>query len=304
MPMNAEPQMILAPEPGIYEDVPFETYCRWDAVNNSSLGPLLQSPAHYQAARAIRKDTDAFKLGRLVHLTSLEPEQLLSHYVVEPDLTSGICRADGSPYASPRSTKAYKAKYSEWAAGVGDKEIVSQDWVDRSLAVLSSLRNHEPARQWLQGSGRRETSIVWDEPTTGLRCKSRLDMLLDLGLIPDLKTTRDVCDFSRSIGKFGYFRQAAFYADAAEAATGRRHEFAFIAVESEAPFSVRAALLDDDSLCAGRSQYRRLLSQLKDCRESGEWPGPANPERWRAPSWATDDGEEINLTVGGNTLTL
>jgi len=296
---------MTTPEPGVYPDVPFGEYCQWDAVNNSSLGPLLKSPAHYRAAQtAPRKDTEAFRLGRLVHQTLLEPENLLTHHVVEPDLTAGIVRADGSDYSNVRATKEHKERYKEWAASVAPKEIVSQDWVDRSMAMLASLKQNERARTWLTESSRRETSIVWDEPTTGIRCKSRLDLWCECDcLIPDLKTTADICDFSRSIGKFSYFRQAAFYCDAAEAATGKRHDCAFIAVETEAPFSVRAAVLDDDSLYAGRAQYRKILRTLKECRERDDWPGPSNPDYWRTPSWATQ-GEEIELTINGETITI
>ena len=78
------------PTPGVYDGVPFAEYLTWPYVNNSSLGPLNKSPAHYRSAKeSERADTDAFRLGRLAHCTALEIHRIGEVYVVEPDHTEG-----------------------------------------------------------------------------------------------------------------------------------------------------------------------------------------------------------------------
>lgn len=269
-------------EPGIYCDVPFAEYCAWEAVNNSSLGGLLKSPAHYRAEQlASDKDSDSLRFGRLVHQTALEPENLSKVYAVEPDFSEGI----DSP--RPWATNAYKERKREFQNSVGDRETVDAAWFDTCHQMLRSLWMHDRARQYLGHDGQAEASIVWDDPATGLRCKARIDKWDHRAhRLSDLKTTRDVCEFEKAIGNYSYHRQAAFYVDGMRHLTGDDYSFAIVAIDKSPPFSVRAAEVDDDSLTAGREQYRDCLQSLLTCSETGTWPGPEDPDKWRAPAWA------------------
>lgn len=280
------------PPPGIYEDTPFADYCEWPYVNNSSLGELLKSPAHYQHARDNpRPDNPAFAFGRFLHGNALDPATLNSTFVIEPDLTSGI------DSTRPKSTKLYKERYAKFLESVGDKELVSAEWFQDAQCMLQQMWQHDRAREYLGHSGPAEVSIVWDEPTTGLRCKCRFDKWDRLhNRVVDIKTSADVTDFERSMGKFAYHRQAAFYVDAARAASGGAdHNFAIVAMDKTAPFVVRAAVLDQKSIDAGRRQYQKLLGTLQECHEAGTWPGPTDPPFWTVPDWAIDNTLALSM---------
>jgi len=157
------------------------------------------------------------------------------------------------------------------------------------------------ACKYLAHPGPAEASIIWDEPTTGIRCKARFDKWdPQRRVIADIKTTADVADFERSIGRYAYHQQAAFYCDAAQFITGESHRFAIVAVEKTPPYAVRAALMDDESVAAGRRQYFRALHTLQECWEADAWPGPANPPAWHAPRWAIE--QPLALTKEGEVV--
>ena len=57
-----------------------------DAVNSSKLKLVGRSPAHCKAGEvADPKETEALRLGRLIHCAVLEPERLAEAYCVKPD---------------------------------------------------------------------------------------------------------------------------------------------------------------------------------------------------------------------------
>ncbi len=293
---RAAKQHCEAPEPGIYENIPFDTYCRWPYKNNSQLRELERSPAHYRAAKTEPKlDSAAFAFGRFLHGNALDPSTLNQQFAIEPDLTHGI------DSTRPKSTKLYKERVAAFRDSVGDKEIVTAEWFQDTQCMLQSMWQHERAREYLAHAGPAEVSIVWDEPTTGLRCKCRFDKWdRENCRVVDLKTSADVCEFQSSIGRFGYHRQAAFYVDAAKAVTGKDHAFCIVAMDKSQPFAVRAAPLSNDSIVAGRNQYQRLLGVLQECEASSSWPGPPDPATWDAPEWACR--EPLQLTLMGEII--
>lgn len=84
------------PPPGIYQDVPFEQYASWRAINSGVVKWMKVSPKHGQAALngEIRSDdTRSMKLGRAIHCRILEPDTFADRFVVsrncEAELKSG-----------------------------------------------------------------------------------------------------------------------------------------------------------------------------------------------------------------------
>ena len=84
-------------------------------------------------------------------------------------------------------------------------------------------------------------------------------------------------------------------------ATGKRHDFGIVAVESEAPFGVRAAPVSEQALCVGRLEYRQALRGIANARQSHVWPGYSNPDAWQLPAYASPACE---LVVGTDVVTL
>jgi len=294
----------FCPEPGIYETVPLEKYLEWDAISNSRLALARRSMAHFNCP-IDRPSSDAMRFGSLVHSGRLEPLNIPLRYVVLPDYGAAILRPDGTPYANPKATKEYKTRVFEFQEMNAGKEIVDQDTYDRLIGLVTAVDANERAREYLNGNGKVEVSVVWDCPKTGLRCKGRLDKWnLDSARITDLKTTRDAGDFERSIARFGYYRQGAFYTWGLTVLTGIEHEFCIVAVESEAPFGVRAAPLSAEALKVGQVEVAELLQTIQKCRATDTWPGYDSPDAWDLPEWAQPKEEPVTIKVGGQAVAV
>jgi len=296
--VSAEPKEI---EPGIYFDIPFAAYLAWPFVNNTLLTQAARSMAHFRfAEQAIDgKPTSAMQFGSLVHAGILEPKLL----AVMPCFEDGIRRKDGSEYANPKATTAYKNRVAEFESANVGKRIVTAAEFESIRGIRESLARHDRAAEYLD-DGPVEVSIVWDNLDSGIRCKARLDKWSEVShRIVDLKTTRDASDFERSIRKYRYHRQAAFYSDGMHALSGQVHEFAIVAVETDLPFCVRAAPVSDEALEAGRDEYKRLLQDIAECRSSCHWPGYSDPDYWELPAWFRSE-ESVSLNVSGQTVTL
>jgi hypothetical protein len=294
-----------APEPGIYENVPFKAYLQWPYISNSGLSGIERSLLHWRNRVPI-EETDAMRLGTLCHSGQLEPASIFRNYVVMPDLSKGITTKDGKPAKSPKATDEYAARVEQWEQQhAADKTVVSQSEFDAMVAVVSAINGNELARKWFTASGPVECAIVWDDPATGLRCKGRLDkMALQIGTIADLKTTRDCLWFGTQIADRRYYRQAAFYIDGVMVLTGEVCQFGLVAVENEKPYGVMAAPLAEDAVELGRDEYTEALRQIADAKRANSYPGYRNPEVWTLPAWKTKAGETLTLTIGGDSLTL
>lgn len=274
--MEAEATQIAAPEPGIYEGVPFETYLAWDAASNSRLVEMERSPAHCRAKiDAPRKSTPAQELGTALHFAILEPELFASRYAVAP-----VC------------DRRYKEGKQVWAdfvaANPGKCHLDNEDW-ETCQAVADAVRKHPDAGLILRATDKREVSGVWDDPATGLRCKLRMDLPCQaLGILADLKSTEDASPaaFARSIVNFNYHCQGAHYLGGAAALDWIFEQFCVIAFEKSKPYGVMVYRLEDEALEIGERKLRPFIEQYAACKRSGIWPGyPTGVKDITLPDW-------------------
>ena len=239
------------------------------AVSASHLHQVARSGQHYWARyvdpnRQPVKPTAAMTTGSLVHCAVLEPDQLLKRYGIAPD----------------RRTKAGKEAAAEMQAnGI---EPVGESDLQQAQRMASAVRRHPMAAKLLS-AGKAETSIWWDDPETGLRCKCRPDWIND-GICIDLKTTTDASPrgFAKSVAGFRYHVQDAHYM-----ASGLFDQFIFIAVEREAPFAVGVYELDADAFAEGQRLRGRDLQRIANCRAMAAWPGYGDElQTLSLPGWA------------------
>jgi hypothetical protein len=272
-------------EPGIYSDMSNAVYHGGEGVGNSVLSAMSKSPAHCYALyidpdRPERESVAAFKAGTLAHCAVLEPLELMSRYTVRPE---GI----------DLRTKEGKS----WAAGVDPAmEIITATQhntaISQRKAVHAAKELHE-----LLSRGQAETSAFWIDNATGLLCKCRPDWVhpLDDGcvILLDLKTTIDAspAGFPKSIWNYGYHRQAAWYSNGYEKASGKEvAAFIFAAVTSDYPFLAAAYMLDETAMRRGADECRKLLDAYADCKRSGIWPGYSQEVQLISlPNWATKE---------------
>ena len=250
---------------GIHSEVTREEYDGIDRLNYSKLKLMAKSPAHYMAAP--RKDSDAMKLGRAVHLAVLEPDR----FAAEVAIWTGERRAG----------KLWEA-FKEANAG---KELLSEEEHRQAHLVAEAVRNDPTAARYLT-VGTPETTVLWD--AGGHACKSRLDWVGTSALV-DLKSTRDAspASFGRDAYNMHYAAQAAFYSDAHYVATGEALPFVIVAVEPNDPFAVVTYRIPDALIALGRQQYLSWLDRLTYCLERKTWPSYAEGEiDLCLPRWA------------------
>ena len=229
------------------------------AVSKSNLDLIHKSPAHFRWAKDNPQDpTPAMRLGSLTHMAVLEPDRFASDCVVMPSMD--------------RRTKAGKEAWEQFQADHPSHELLTSDEHTRIIQIRDAVYAHPMARKLLDQIDRVEASTFWTDKDTGLECKCRPDAILKNGLMIDLKTTQDAGPgFSRSVAKFRYHVQAAYYGDG----MGGMEENAmvFIAVETTGPNLVACHMVSPDTLMAGRDAYRRNLETYLECFQSGNWPG-------------------------------
>jgi hypothetical protein len=245
-------------------------------VSKSRLDLLNRSPLHFISAPPV-VETAAMRIGTALHVAVLEPNDWSTLYACAPDVD--------------RRTKEGKAAYAAALEAVGGGTLLPADDYAAVLGMAEAVSRSSVASKLLARSLDCEVSVFWTDEETGIECRARPDALADdRSFVIDLKTTDDASPgaFERSIAKWGYHRQAAFYLDGVAAATGKRPEaFVFVVVERNAPHAVASYALTDDALEQGRRENRRLLALLKECRELGKWPGyPDSIQMISLPAWA------------------
>lgn len=247
--------------PGIHT-MPAEQYFAADGVSRSMLEWLTppRTPAHFKAKYIDKlitdEETPALRIGSLTHRCILEPDTMGDAFHMRPE---GI---DGR-------TKDGKA----WLAEHTDKPVLTADDAARITAMRDSVWSHRLAARILKHSEHERSAFAEEN---GLLLKSRFDCLPTTGnMIADLKTcdSADADSVNKSVSKWGYFRQAAFYLKVANLLGLKREVFAFVFVEKTPPYAVAVYQLDDTVIEAGRLTINRDLALLRRCRERNEWPG-------------------------------
>ena len=107
--------------------------------------------------------------------------------------------------------------------------------------------------------GECEKPIFWQDDTTQLPCKGKVDILYQ-NMLFDLKTTAATTDedFRKSFKKYDYDRQAAYYIDGSGA-----NSMTFIALSKFKPFNIFLVQVkkSDDIYLMGRRKYKFLLQK-------------------------------------------
>jgi exodeoxyribonuclease VIII len=260
---------------GIIPGIPIDEYHAHKSVSKSQLDQMAKSPAHYLASLTTpRKETSAMRIGSIFHGMVLEPERV--KIAVAP-----VC---------DKRTKEGKATWEAFCLENHGAEIVTADEGEMLNGMAESIRKHPAASALLNGPGIAEGSCFWSDEQSGELCRCRPDFYREDGIVVDLKTTEDASldGFTRSVAKYNYAVQAAFYSDGVEAATSMPvRGFAFIACEKTPPYAVQCFQLDFQAMEAGRVIYRTLLLDLADCKIAGNYPAYSNKiETLSLPNWA------------------
>jgi hypothetical protein len=262
-----------------------QDYYAVDAVSHSRLREMRKSPAHYRMALDSPDEaTEAMEFGRLIHCAVLEPSKLPLQFAVKPPDID-------------RRTKEGKAAWAEFQEAADGKTIVTEADMAMARSMADAVTLHPTAGDLVENAvltGDVERPFFWRDTELGLDRKAKTDMVLPDGTVVDLKTTVDAGrDFRKSVIKYGYHTQAAYYGDALESVGREMRDFLIIAVEKGRPHGVVVYRLSADLVAAGRKTVRRWLRMVRECEDAKEWPGyPAGVIPLNAPEWFRE-GEDM-----------
>src|SRR3990167_7406294 len=249
----------------------YAEYASRAGVSASRLKLMAQSPLHSRHYE--RRDPASRGMLRAVPAFVLEPE-----------------RADFVVYDGVRRGK----EYDRFAAANEGRTILNVREHDVARSIAEGSRRPPISGPLLAAPGRSEVSVYWTDSATGLKCRGRLDRVVDgPPAIVDLKTygTSDPRVIARRVAQGGAHIQAAHYCDGLAATTGvalAEIRYLLISAESAPPFDVAVLELEfDNALALGRAERDRLMRRLASCIERDEWPGRC-PEivALEMPAWA------------------
>ena len=276
------------PEPGIYEDIPYETYASWRAVNASLLKVVSVSMAHVKFRWDGRDlgDSQDRKLGRAIHCRLLEP-----HRYAEDFPTATLCC---EPLKSgPRKGQECGSESSmlvdgQWfckthakahPGGIEPADYVRTEQAGRIEHIAEAVLAHDELAV-LRSHGGSETCVVWERE--GIPCKCRFDKFLnsnpdEVGIV-DIKKCQPFCATDEKIQRdihttYSWDVQAAFYSDAAHAVTGKTPHFWFVFCEDGPPYEVRLVPDDGTITGVGRIRAATAFNAVRRALCEDTWPG-------------------------------
>ncbi|MFJ3258462.1 PD-(D/E)XK nuclease-like domain-containing protein [Streptomyces sp. NPDC086771] len=267
-------------EPGIYPDLPMETY-HADRQSLSSSGARKLLPPSCPALFRYEQDhpqppKKTFDIGNAAHRLVLgDGPELVA--VEAPDWR----------------TKAAREERDEVRAAGGVPLLA--DEYDQVQAMADAIRRHPVASAlFAPDSGRPEVSVFWEDGPTGIRRRARFDWLPHPRsgrlIIPDYKTCRSAepTALARAVDEYGYHCQDDWYRAAARAAgLADDPAFVFVCQEKTAPYLVTVIELDAAARRIGAAKNRRSIETFARCTETGHWPGYSDDITYLSlPTWA------------------
>ena len=263
---------VMTRRDGLVLSMPEQEYHSGPELSSTGAKTLLRAPALYQWQQEHRIEKAAYDFGHAVHALVLGTG--LEVVIVEADTWM---------------TKAAKEARAD-AYAAGKVPMLAKDFI-RAQRAANAVMEHPIASTAFLTSGAPEVSAFWTDESTGVRCRGRFDWLRDSALeIVDLKTAADAnpATFGRSVAKFGYDLQAAWYMDGYQAITGDRPTFLHVVVEQHAPHLVSVIQLDEEALHIGALKAARAREIYAECTKTGQWPGydPTVIHPVGLPQWA------------------
>lgn len=237
-----------------------QEYRQADGVNKSTLWELRKSPAHYlHLLSSPKEDKAAYQFGRAFHAAILTPTAYKRDFLVLPEID--------------RRTKAGKEEYQAFMEAAAGKEVITAQDAEIIREMVKAFRKNPEAVALLRGT-KREKPLFWVDDN-GIKCKCRVDAY-KAGIMIDIKTAQDAGTetFSREALRYGYDVQAAHYIDGYQhLESSTRPEWYFIVIEKAEPYAINILRADIGFVDHGIIIRQQLIEKLKQCRESGIYPG-------------------------------
>lgn len=254
-----------------YHDIP--------ALNASGINAFYKSPLHYwkqstfNPERERNEPTPAMVMGSLAHCLILEPESFDKEFILAPEIN--------------RRTNEGKAQWLAFQGKAQGKLIVTPEQYNQAIDMRDAMFANKAVAKLL-GNGCSEQPVTWHRNGEGILCKAKLDYLRS-GLLVDYKTTKDASlkGFSRSLANYGYYRQMAWYMEAAEVAYGERPRGAVLIVQDKSlPQAIGIYALKEDALELGAQECDVAHQEISKRLVTGKWEAyPEMIQEISLPFW-------------------
>jgi len=230
-------------------------------LSYSAISQFKKSPRSFIDYKMQKKEqTDAMRLGSIVHCLVLTPSLFDSTYFLLDDQEK-VKEIGGG---NPRATKVYK----EWKAGevekAGEKTIISFDEYNQAAIMADCVLNNSSSKRILDACPEREVKVEFE--INGLPFVSFIDAkgndcILDLKICSDA----DPKKFQRTIINDGYYLQGGVYSVAIE----ELKPYYIIAVDRTGAVSVH--LLMESLIEHGMNELDRLTREFNKCVEKNDF---------------------------------
>lgn len=269
-PKIIDPKCLLAPLDFVNhwnEEITDDQYhADRTCVGSSQLRKLIDSPKAFYWSffkGAQEEETDALRLGRIIHKAVLEGRSFQDSYCLVPD------------FGDMRS-KANREKKAAWLADRPAGQIMTtREELDMILGIVEGLMEHPQGPDLLK-NGKPEVAGYYRDPETGIKCKIKPDFLsFDVTSLVDLKSTRssEKRRFMSSAFEYRYDIQLFMYAEGVKLITGKKPDLiSVIAVEKKIPYESAIYYFQDHNLIQAESDYREGLRRLRRCIDENKWP--------------------------------
>lgn len=252
------------------------------AIRSTELKQAAKSLYHFNEYQKGNRDVSAsqqkgWDMGTIAHSVCLENDSSAL-------LVFDGRKPDGTEYAKPRASSAFKGMVSDNP----DKIVVTERefaelsdkkaCFDRGIDVSDVMRGSEVERVFCA-----------QDPITGLWLKCQVDIVnLKERRFADFKGVPDASEFGvgRMAARAKWPMQIGHYAYVIELASQIRMErFDFIAQETKRPFYTEAHELSQFDMETSSQAFRELLNRLSIAIKENEWPGYKKTGALVIPPW-------------------
>lgn len=260
---------------GIIHGMSDAEYQSHTALSSTEARLLLESPAKYRWRKdnpPLIDDSPKFDIGKAVHAKVL-------------GAGAEVIVVDADDWRTKAAREAREDARSQGKAPLLTREFEAVN------AMAEAVLAHPTARALLSQPGESEVSVFAE--VGGVDTRARFDFLPNRTdrrtVAVDLKTTVDASkrEFEKSMARYEYPVQRAWYLDTYQAATGdATAEMVFIAVEKEAPFLTAVYQLPLVWAEKGHVMAAAARKTWAECNGSGVWPGyPEDVQMLDEPTW-------------------
>lgn len=296
---------------GVYKDLSNEEYhADRSAISRSGLWSFKKAPQKYwneylNPERPEKKQTDDMIFGSAFHTFVLEPHLFEQQYCIKDvelpvvdekplkrDLQALYGKDKGAEMyeeakALEERQKAARDKaLAEFTAKSANRILLTNKDMDKLIQMRASVLKHQDASRLIVDAAI-EHSLFWEDPHTGIKCKTRPD-IWHSNMTVDLKTTKDADErsFRNSLLSLGYHLQSAMNREGIFH-TGHNDikTHTFLCVEKEWPHLVAVYILNENALDSAHNLFKNTLTEFKRCKENDVWAGYETKEI-DLPAWA------------------